>query len=732
MFAPLIFGVLLRAHQLPKVSIELRGVRLENAAMPLAKVLGMEFLEIGPTLKDHVILLRTKNVEPEVLKSNLAKVLNGTWEHRKEGWRFTQTDEQKVAERKIYDKARYKFFSEMTEKSKKKISEFKPFDEASCKQIINELKNISSTKFNRNNNSIWRRIEKIDQQSPMGRFAFRAALRITPEMWMKLTEDNPRIVFCTRPTEMQQPFPFRVDDLLAQTVQEQNLWSTYAGGEPLRGPRAGNDDEESYYYLGNLNEHRQPFLTKDLDTVTMTIELNSESIEFNAYDAKGKSTFNSNINFYEYSDEDYNYDFRAEFEKMKKKMVKVEGEAAEYLDAVSPINLYGRRDSLKKSLSPGLLAKLLNPEKIDPLSIAAPYVYLTSIETPNVIMVMNDEQRMSRFPEFKESRYLRYRPANIVDADGWFLLSQPNPIASRKQMPDRKKLGPMMRFMNANKRPLNIEEQATFALQLPWNTDNSYAYQSHLNLISNTEVESYNNRSALRVYGALTPGNRDQARKGGVPFSALSDEAKQEMFRSIFYSQKYETRVEMDYQAMTQMTPNQQRDFQEMQNLMYGGVYEEKTFVLPKGLTNSLVLTIEDRTSSKLYCGRPEPTGEDDYYGSGRSMSAAEVGDHMFKLTNPQRYRYELQSYNKIDENNIRTASQRMLTLKLKLSNLLYLSWNLSQTLITDPTVYTVKSLPQGILDEIKRGYDQAEKNDKQNGQYYGQGVPRRTNPPPR
>jgi hypothetical protein len=703
---------------------------MENAAESLAKAFGMDSLEIGPTLKDQVILVRTKDVDPEVLKTNLAKVLNGTWEHRKEGWRFTQTDEQKDSERKIYEKARFKFFTEMVEKSKKKIADFKPFDEASCKQIVNELKNISTARVNRNSNSIWRRIEKIDEQSPMGRFAYRAALRITPEMWMKLTEENPRIVFCTRPTDMQQAFPFRVDDLLALTVQEQNLWSTYAGGEPLRGPKAGNEDEESYYYLGNLNEHRQPFLTRDLDTVTMTIELNSESIEFNAYDAKGKSTFNSNINFYEYADDDFNYDFRAEYEKMKKKMVKVEGEAAEYLEAVSPLTMYARGTEIQKPLSPGLLAKVLNPEKIDPLSIAAPDIYLSSIETPNVIMVMTDDQRRSRFPEFKDSRFMRFKPANIVDSNGWFLLSQPNPIATRRQMPDRKKLGPMMRFMNANKRPLNIEEQAEFALKLPWDIDNSYAYESHLRLVSTNEVESDNNRSALRVYGSLSQGNRDQARKGGVPFATLSDAAKQEMFRAIFYSQKYETRVQLDWQAMSGMTPKQQQDFQDMQNLMYGGIYEEKTFVLPKGLTNSLILVIEDRTSSKLYCGRPEPTSDQDYYGGGRSMSATEVGDHMFKLTNPQRYRYELQFYNKIDENNIRCASQRMLTLKLKLNNTMYLSWNLSQTLITDPTVYTVKTLPQGILDEIKRGYDQAEKNDKQNGQFYG-GPVRRTNPPP-
>lgn len=731
MFAPLIFGVLLNAHQQPKISLELRGVRLENAAMTLAKAFGMESLEIGPTLKNEVILVRTKDAEPEVLKANLAKVLNATWEHRKEGWRFTQTDEQKDAEKKAYDKARYKFFTEMVEKSKKKLLAMPAFDEAQCKKILKELNALSSTPFRRNDNSIWRRISKVDEQSPMSRFGYRAAMRITPEVWMKLTEDNPRVVFSTRPNNMQQPFPFRVDDLLALTIQEQTQWATFAAGEPLRGPQAGSGEEESYYYLGSLNERRQPFLSKDFATITMTIELSSQSLEFTAYDAKGKTTVNTSISGYESSDEDYNYDYRAEFEKMKKNMVKVEGDAAEYLDLISPISLTGRRPSKRAPISPSLLQKLLNPEKVDPLSIAAPDVYLSSIQTPNVVMAMNDTQKGSRLPEFKDSRFSRFNPSNIVDADGWFLMSQPNPLAMRKTMPDRKKLGPMMRFVHENKRPLNLEEQANFALQLPWNQENSYLYQSHLNLVANNEVENYNGQSPLRIYASLPAGHRERAKKGGIPFSALTDQAKLEIFRAIFYSNKWESRVQMNWEVMNGNDSKLQQQIQEMQELVYGGIYEEKTFVLPNGLTNELMVTIEDNSSSQLYCGRPEPSGEEDFYGDGRTMPASSLGEYLFKLTNPQRYRYEFQAYNKIDENNIRCASQRSLTIKMKLSNMMFISWNLNQTLLTDPTIYTAKTLPKNVLDEIKKGYEQAEKYDKQYGEYYNQGGQRRTNPPP-
>ena len=730
MFASLLLGVYLGTHQQPTVSLELRGVRLENAAPILAKVFGMDSLQIGPTLKNDVILVRTKDVDPEILKANLAKTLNGTWLHRTEGWWFTQTDIQKDSEQKLYDKARYKFFTEIVEKSKKKLAATKPLDEAACKQILKDLKAISSSTVNRFNNNIWRRYQKIDDQGPMRRLANRIALRITPDVWMKLTEQNPRIVFCNRPNSMQQPFPIRVDDLFALAIEEQNVWSTYAGTDPLRGPNAG--EENSWYYMGEMNEHRQPLKMSDFGTFTMTVELTNQSIEFNAYDAKGKSTLSTSVNSYEYSDEDQNYNYKDEYEKQMKMAVTVTGDAAEYLDLISPKNPYGRREKTKKPISSSLLAKLLHPETIDPLSISAPDIYLSSIQTPNVVMVMNDYQRAARFAEFKNPRFSRSMPSTISDSNGWFIYSQPNPVASRKIMPDRKRLGQTLRYINANKRPLNLEEQANLAYDLPWESESSDAYRAHIEPLQPTEVESYNNRSALRIYGSMNGGERERAKKGGVPFSILSDGVKREIFRAMFFVQKYESQIQMDWNNMSNRSQAQQRQMSEMQNLLYGGIYEEKTFVLPNGLTNDLMLTIEDNSTNNLYCGRPEIADGENYYGGGRSMSASTLGDYLFKLTNPQKYRYEVQNYERIDENDIHLASQRSLTIKLKLNNILYVQWSLTQTLLTDPKTYNSKNLPQNIMDEIKKAYDQAQKNDLDPNRRYYPGPPTKVNPPPR
>ena len=112
-------------------------------------------------------------------------------------------------------------------------------------------------------------------------------------------------------------------------------------------------------------------------------------------------------------------------------------------------------------------------------------------------------------------------------------------------------------------------------------------------------------------------------------------------------------------------------------------------------------------------------------------MTASDLGSYLFKSTNPKRYRWEVQSYNKIDENNIQVASQRVLTMKVKISKLMHFSWSMNQSLITDPKVYSVKNLPQSVLDEIQKAYKEAEKYDKESGHYYDNQGGRKVTPPP-
>ncbi len=739
MITPLVLGVLLGVRQTPTVSLELRGVRVENALPQIAQTFGWSNLQVVPQLKNEVLLVRANNVDPLVLRKKIEEALHGQFETRNGQIWLSQSDIQKAEEKKTYDAQRYKFFREMTEKAQKRIAALKPMNEETCKEIVKDLKAISKMTVSRQNQGIWKKINEVDNQSPINRFAMRAIQRLKPEAWMKLSDEHPRAVFCNRPNSMQLPMPMQIDDLLQQLVQDQNTWSTYGGGEPLQGPRANDQGYESYYWLGNMNQQRQPFRADDIYTITLSLDLREQDVEFDIYNKKGTRISQQQLNFYDAGDWNES-DYRDEIERIKKKFVKLQGDAGEYLDLVAPVEAYSvnyNGQPKHKPISPSLLEKLTHPENIDPLSIAAPEVFLSSIATPNVVMVMNDNQRQARFAEFKGSRFATFEAGSMSDDGTWFIYHHANPIEMRKQMPERQRLGPILRFISKNHRPLNLEEQADLTYHLPWTNEAQWTYRSHMAPLVDNEVDNYNNQSGLRIYGSMNAGEREQAKKNGIAVGAMSDSLKLELYRAIFQSRKYDSQVSMDYESLygngRQPSQKEQQAFNELQSLLYGGIYEEKTFLMPDGLLNNMVLKITDMSSDTLYAGRPPVEEGQPYYGGGRVISPNELGGMLFRQTNPTRYRYETEGWNRIDENNIRLASHRSMMLEIRLGQAMRLQWNLNQTLYTDPAVYNSKNLPQKILDEIQKGYKQAQEQDKQ---YGNQGVvfggpPARTNPPP-
>ena len=731
MFLSIVTGILVASRQQPKVTLELRGVRLEVAAPILAKSFGMDLLQIGPTLANEVVLIRAKDADPEVLKANLAKVLNATWIQKKEGWWLTQTDEQKSAEQKIYQAGRYKFFSDLGTRTKKYWSNTKPLDDAECQRLLKETKAFAKGSSNSNDYTAYDRSRKLDEQSPLNRLAYRIAQRITPDVWMKLTEESPRTVFCVNPTAMQQPFPFRMDDLIGMAIDEQNRWSNKVAESAIGQSSTGSDFEISDYF-GNLYGHVVPFKATDFNNLTMVLDLNAQELEFISYDKKGRTSLQVSINTYDSGESYAGGTVKEEIENVKKRMVKVTGDAAEFLDLVSPIIPSERSPKLSRQISPSLLEKLIHPETSDPLSIAAPDVFLRSVEAPYVVVVLSDNQLLSRYPEYKASQDKPNDGVVLSGEAGWFLVRQENPIALRKLMLNRKKLGKWMRYIVEINRPLNLDEQAAFAIDLPWEKELLDKVQTHLALIQKYDVGSTNNRSALRIYGSLDGDQKKRAKKGGIPLSSLSDAAKRELFRALYFENRSDSQTDIDQSLFETFTKAQQLQLDEMQSQVFDGVLEEKSFALPLGLANNMILEIEEESTDLLFCGQQAVNIEgDDYFGDGMAMSAATLGYSLFKMKSPEKYTIDPWRARRIDENDIHLSNQRSLTIKLRVNNVLYVQWGLSQTLITDPKTYTAKTLPPSIAEEVKKAYDEAITNSKEGGI-----IPRdrrvgRGNPPP-
>ena len=674
----------------------------------------MDSLEIDPGLKNDVLLVRTKDADPEELKVNIAKVLNASWIHRAEGWYLWQTDEQKAADRKTNRSERLKFCTRLAEQSKRQLANAKPFDEAECKRLVTEIKALATMPRKRNDDTFYRRVGNLDQQSPQARLANRMLQRITPNTWMKLTDQNPRIVFCTHPNSMQQSLPFQTEDLIALARQEQESWASYAGSTRIQPAKLNSDDDDEMDSLGDLNDRRTPFGTSDFSVVTMVLDLNAETVSVHAYDNKGISTFTS-IVYLDDSELEENSELnQAKQEALRKKMITVSGEAAEYLDLVSPLNSTVRRSLIKRAISPSLLGKMMNPESIDPLSVSAPDVFLNNIEAPNVVILLSESHRSMRYPPYKALPSIRLEGNIMVNANGWLVVGQPDPLLARKLMPNRKKLGTVMRFIGEKKRPLTLEEKASLALELPWEQDSFSIFDEYLQPIQLDEVDSYNNRDALRIYGSIDGSTKSRAIREPVPLSFLSDSAKLELYRGLFLGSE-NVSISVEPYDDDKITATQREAVMKLDEQLYGGILEESTFALPFGLTNNMKLSIEETSQDLLYCGYEYGQSSENRYYTGTQITPETLGEQLFNLTKPKRSRYEYM-IGKVDENEIHLVSQRSITINLHIDPLKRASWQLEQVLVTDPKTYTIKTLPREIATKVKEAYDQAEKQDKEMG----------------
>ena len=79
------------------ISFENPGIRLELFLKDLSRQSGQGF-HCTPYLNNEVLAASFKDQTIDVLKSQLARVIHGTWEQKEDGWWLIQTSEQKKAE----------------------------------------------------------------------------------------------------------------------------------------------------------------------------------------------------------------------------------------------------------------------------------------------------------------------------------------------------------------------------------------------------------------------------------------------------------------------------------------------------------------------------------------------------------------------------------------------------------------------------------------------------------
>jgi hypothetical protein len=673
--------------------LELNGVRLQNAAPLLAKTLGYDSLTIGPSIANEVLLIRAKNVDSDELRTKIAATLNATWEHRPEGWILTQTASQRAHELRIYESARERFFTKLVDRSKANIAALsKPFDEEAASKLIKALTKyreaVTSGKQGQQSGSL----HNLESQGPIERFVHRLILRMNPAMFAKMTDDAPVVVYNVAPNSMQSQYPFSIQDIVSQAIQELNTWASVAENleKNYKGP---------YVYLGELARASNRVSQESFAHVTVRLGLASQSIFVRVYDTKGKQTFQYNIGLGGSS-------WLRHLQKQTRTQSPLSGEALEYADLVD--NGIDGLQIQDHPISPDLLNKILNPEGFDPLSISATAAYLKAIKSPNIIMILSDGQRLVRKANLDDEQFISMLDLKIKEENNWFTASYGNPLAEKKNFADRVKLGKLIRYVHQSQKPFTLEEEAGLVYSLPWQANQGESFISFFNTI-NTKVgkvpfESMNmeKNAGLRIYGSLDSQQRTNAIKDGISVSSLSDATRLELWRAVFQRSNFFSALSWD-QSRRGMSATQLDEAKKIEDYARIEMFQEPTFVLPKGITNNLILKIDEASEQKLIFG-----SQPGFTNGSLPQSTTEYARHLYMSS---RAKDSGQVQNQFDDQNIRVGTEREIVVKLYVGPGVFYKWSIKQIAVTDPTKYTIKTLPKKYQDEINTGYKEYSNN---------------------
>ena len=704
------------------ISFEVPSTRLENLAPMLSKVLG-EPIVIGTPLLNDTITISVKDVTKAELMKMIAQVANATWSKKESFLLFEQSSDQIRAEQAYAQSEKLRRVTMGIENAKKRVAKMIAFDENEAKAVKREIDAIAQTKprggEGEYDEQYYGRINRLDARGPYARFVKRLVTRLNPQMAMQVSKNNRRVVFSNNPTGVQQRLNIKLDDLWAQLVNEQAVWSDVTKGAPIRSSRDTEYISYGFSRLASTVTQASPRIP------TIHIKFSTEALEqylnaqISIYDAKGRQITSDYLSLDGEPEQDSEEAIKAtEDAKKKPKDKLVLGPEAEEYRKFLVERRGGKRGPIPKTL----LEKLLNPEKFEANGQYQLENYRSFAGTKNLIVynLGNFGDYMEQV-DFLRNPYYR-RVMDIEDSDKWFTLNLKDRLATRTMAMDPKLIGPMIRLASTRD-CASIEEEADFAAKLPDNESMGWMLQERINRVRPYDLPIYNDRAGLRLFAFTDPKLKKLIFSGkSVPLDQFDSRFQREMFKSVFWADW--SNWNFDYSAFQKSDGSYSAEFNELPSQVWGGILQEPTNMCPDGLTGKMMVKGTE-TKSEVLLATPEA---DSQFQQIRQLDPDYLGQLLFQQKNPTKYPWANQPYDRFDRNSLRLVSQRSISLELVVRKGISKSFGLTEMHVTDPKIYTIDTLPEAVKKKVQEGYKQAEENDKHySSNPYGRG----SGPPP-
>lgn len=537
LFLPLLALALIGSKpvQDAKISYTTKAKRADLVLEDIAKQTGRT-IETSPDAKLHYLVVSVKDVDPNTLLDQIAKVMSCKWNVAGDRW-ILLVDEQ---ERR----------SEQDKKNKNRVERFKQAQDLIRKEL--------AKKPNPDPES-----EEYDWPmftSPGEKALAQLSLLINPNEIATL-EDKGRVVFSTLPNRMQRAMTSnQVSNILATLVKDHNAYAQeqIASNEEMKRmmQEAGEDYDmgwfEEKYYLFETPAAKA-LIVLQMEGAEYGYTGEDASAKLIVYDQKGKAIVNSTISF---TPEYYDHSRFGEFDPETGEMIQKEEEKEDQKpiseEDRTPIELSEQSkkfqsltmsDELTFKIPEDVLALLRDPVELDPLSfhITDALHSIAKVKKLNIVANLADSESDGGFAYFMDSEtsvtvgsalsgFTEGEEPRGTIKDGWLTIKPTDPISSRKDRQDRVVLKQLIDRSIAEGRA-SLDTLAQFALSSPPPMVNGvsmlYIFAFSPNMMQ-TLIGDSMDWNMLRFYGSLMPPQKSALMDGGrVQFSNLTAKSRE-------------------------------------------------------------------------------------------------------------------------------------------------------------------------------------------------------------
>jgi hypothetical protein len=497
--------------------------RVSVLLQELGPKLGLN-LKATKSVQDDVIVLRLRNVPATEVLARIAFVLHASWRSSDHVRYLTRTDKQDSEQVKSETEADVAAIRDSQQKQAAALASLPPFDQSAAQKLADELAAFLRTLKPVGGPSLRTGFE-LDQRGPLGRGLAQIKLMIPAEELAEIPLGI-RVMYSTQPTKLQRQLPDEAVKVAQQVLEEQAIWAQTMAKRNIQAPRNT--------WTNALFQNQKPLAEVPTRALLCVSRFSKKSaLSYQLFLATDLGHVVAQIS------DGLNIVWAP-----KPESVPAATDAPLELPASVQAVVSGmvRGYGANSHINPELKARLLDPEKNDPMSLVVgpSLVAVAEAKNENLVALIDDQwwdlglRLYSKQHAMANAWLDQVRSVgDVTEGDGWLTVRPLQPAFDRGLQLDRTKFARYLALRVSGKR-FDLEDQADWALALPRAYENDIP-RSYIQMLLPPRLEAQMSEDLLRFYGGMSPAQREAATSStGIPISVLTEDSVAELNRMVF------------------------------------------------------------------------------------------------------------------------------------------------------------------------------------------------------